>query len=104
MRVGKEFELASPSDQGYDGGVLHLDGAQVTVATAPMLDSILTCPQCGHAKRERMPTDACQFFYECEQCKTVLRPKAGDCCVFCSYGSVKCPPVQTQRGCSSCDV
>lgn len=49
-----------------------------------------------------MPTDACQFFYECEHCKAVLRPKAGGCCVFCSYGSVKCPPVQMQQGCSSC--
>jgi hypothetical protein len=40
-----------------------------------------------------MPTDACQFFYECSNCKTLLRPKPGDCCVFCSYGSVKCPPL-----------
>lgn len=67
--------------------------SQVMTAT-PQLDSVLTCPECGHAKRERMPTDACQFFYECERCKTVMRPKAGDCCVFCSYGSVQCPPVQ----------
>jgi hypothetical protein len=56
--------------------------------------SELTCPQCGHRKIELMPTDACQFFYECESCKTVLRPLPGDCCVFCSYGSVKCPPKQ----------
>jgi len=41
-----------------------------------------------------MPTDACQFFYECASCKAILRPKAGDCCVFCSYGSVRCPPKQ----------
>ena len=34
----------------------------MTDAIAPVLDSVLTCPQCGHAKRERMPTDACQFF------------------------------------------
>ena len=71
-------------------------------AAAPMLESVLTCPHCGHAKLEAMPIDACQFFYECEQCKVVLRPLAGDCCVFCSYGSVKCPPVQMQLGCSSC--
>ncbi|HEX6017293.1 MAG TPA: GDCCVxC domain-containing (seleno)protein [Burkholderiaceae bacterium] len=70
-------------------------------ATAIQLESVLTCPQCGYAKRERMPTDACQFFYECQSCRTVLRPKPGDCCVFCSYGSVKCPPVQMQR-CGSC--
>lgn len=41
-----------------------------------VLESVLTCPVCGHAKRETMATDACQFFYECECCKSVLRPKA----------------------------
>lgn len=45
-----------------------------------------------------MPTDACQFYYECRNCKTLLRPNPGDCCVFCSFGSVKCPPIQAQRG------
>jgi len=79
---------------------LPLDSSQVTT-TAPQLNSALTCPSCGHIKLEVMPTDACQFFYECERCKTLLRPKVGDCCVFCSYGSVKCPPVQMQRGCCS---
>jgi len=63
------------------------------------LDSLLTCPHCGHAKRESMPTDACLFFYECERCKVVLSAKPGDCCVFCSFGSVPCPPVQAQRPC-----
>ena len=64
-----------------------------------VLSSVLTCPQCGNAKREDMPVDACQFFYECESCKTLLRPKPGDCCVYCSFGSVKCPSVQTARSC-----
>jgi len=41
-----------------------------------------------------MPTDACQFFYNCKSCSAVLRPKPGDCCVFCSYGTVPCPPRQ----------
>ena len=65
------------------------------------LESVLTCPRCGHRKRERMPTDACLFFYECERCKAMLRPDAGDGCVFCSFGSVRCPPVQagTDRCC-----
>jgi hypothetical protein len=26
-----------------------------------------------------------------------LRPKQGDCCVFCSYGTVPCPPVQEAK-------
>ena len=55
----------------------------------PELESVLTCPACGHAKREVMPTDACQFFYECEHCKTVLRPTAGDCCRSSSIPSLK---------------
>lgn len=67
--------------------------------TAVTIDSTLTCPHCGAARRETMPTDACLFFYECPACRAMLRPKAGDCCVFCSYGDVKCPPVQAARGC-----
>ncbi|EJM95691.1 hypothetical protein PMI34_00801 [Pseudomonas sp. GM74] len=67
--------------------------------SAVILESVLTCPHCGFAKREAMPTDACQFFYECGSCKTLLRPAPGDCCVFCSFGTVKCPPIQKQRGC-----
>jgi hypothetical protein len=65
----------------------------------PVTTSVLTCPQCGFAKQETMPTDACQFFYECRACHTVLRPKPGDCCVFCSYGTVACPPIQAAKPC-----
>ena len=64
-----------------------------------ILESALTCPHCGHISVETMPTDACIYFHECAGCKAMLRPKSGDCCVFCSYGSVKCPPVQEARGC-----
>jgi hypothetical protein len=46
-----------------------------------------------------MPTDACQYFYECQGCRTLLRPKPGHCCVFCSYGTVPCPPVQAEKSC-----
>jgi hypothetical protein len=63
-----------------------------------ILQSTLTCPSCGHRKMETMPTDACQYFYECEHCHALLRPKSGDCCVFCSYGDVPCQPIQEERG------
>ncbi|HEY3935311.1 MAG TPA: GDCCVxC domain-containing (seleno)protein [Gemmatimonadales bacterium] len=56
--------------------------------------SQLTCPACGHAQQLEMPADACLFFHECVACHALLRPKPGDCCVFCSYGTVPCPPVQ----------
>ena len=63
------------------------------------LRSLLTCPECGHQRAETMPTDACWFFYDCAGCGALLKPKPGDCCVFCSYGTVACPPVQQQKAC-----
>jgi hypothetical protein len=63
-----------------------------------VLESVLTCPHCGFAQSETMPTDACRFYYECRDCKALLRPKPCDCCVFCSFGSVRCPSIQ-QRDC-----
>jgi len=63
----------------------------------PTLQSTLVCPHCGQSSTETMPTGACQFFYQCPPCGEVLRPKSGDCCVFCSYGDVPCPPVQLER-------
>ena len=62
-----------------------------------ILEATLTCPFYGHRQAEAMPTDACLHFYECAACRKMLKPKAGDCCVFCSYGSAKCPPRQLER-------
>ena len=81
---------------------------QPVVSSTKLLDSetlelysTITCPECGYSKRELMPTDACQFFYECEGCGTLLKPKQGDCCVYCSYGDIKCPPIQEGDSCCS---
>lgn len=63
-----------------------------------IFQSVITCPHCGNSKKETMPHDSCQFFYECESCKTVLKPNAGDCCVYCSFGTIKCPSVQAGTG------
>lgn len=48
-----------------------------------------------------MPTDACQCFYECEQCHAVLRPKPGDCYVCCSYGTGGAVSFASRVFCSS---
>ncbi|MBM3562182.1 MAG: hypothetical protein FJX48_03270 [Alphaproteobacteria bacterium] len=61
------------------------------------LVSTITCPFCGHRATETMPTDACQYFYECKGCGVLLKPKSGDCCVFCSYGDTPCPPIQEAK-------
>jgi pyrroline-5-carboxylate reductase len=46
-----------------------------------------------------MPSDACQFFYECKNCGVVLKPNPGDCCIYCSFGTVPCPPIQENNKC-----
>ncbi len=58
---------------------------------APLI-GLLTCPECGTASPEPMPTDACLHFWSCPACHVMLRPQPGDCCVFCSYGDRCCPP------------
>ena len=60
------------------------------------LQSVITCPSCGYSREETMPTDACQFYWECPGCGELIRPRPGDCCVYCSYGTVACPPVQVE--------
>ena len=59
--------------------------------------SRLTCPHCGHQADEIMPEDHCLYFYDCVGCGRCLKPKTGDCCVFCSYGTLPCPPIQMAR-------
>ncbi len=59
--------------------------------------TVITCPNCGFKKNEIMPLDACVYYYECEKCKVLLKPLPGDCCVYCSFGTVKCPPVQASQ-------
>ena len=82
-----------------DGQINVRNQIREKVNSEAILQSLLTCPHCGHTKQETMPTDACQWFYECEGCHALLKPKPGDCCVFCSYGSHPCPPIQLERGC-----
>lgn len=67
--------------------------------TEPVLESTLTCPHCGHQETLTMPVNACQWFHECSGCHELLKPAPGDCCVFCSWGTVPCPPVQQGDNC-----
>ncbi|TFG66997.1 MAG: hypothetical protein E4H28_00055 [Gemmatimonadales bacterium] len=70
----------------------------------PTLESTVTCPACGHQSVETMPVDACVHTYRCKACGQSLRPQAGDCCVFCSYGDVPCPPIQATNRCEGEDL
>lgn len=68
-------------------------------AMTVILRSVVTCPHCGGRTEETMPIDACRYFYECQHCAVIVKPRSGDCCIFCSYGSVPCPPQQEEKKC-----
>ena len=59
-----------------------------------ILESVITCPACGVQRVEEMPERSCVIAYRCTACGETLRPAEGDCCVYCTYGSVPCPPLQ----------
>ncbi|MFO7799695.1 GDCCVxC domain-containing (seleno)protein [Rhodohalobacter sp.] len=61
--------------------------------------STLICPNCEQKSLETMPENACQYFWMCSKCSKIIQPKKGDCCVFCSYGTVPCPPIQESKSC-----
>lgn len=58
------------------------------------LTARLRCPVCRAETDEVMPVNACVHIHDCVECGTRIRPRPGDCCVFCSYGDTTCPPRQ----------
>ena len=64
-------------------------------ATNVQLENNLKCPHCSHTEHIIMPLDYCQFFYECKSCHEIIKAEGEHCCVFCSYGDVPCPSVQS---------
>lgn len=95
------FGLLAATYWNYKRNKMHssCDNCTTYSGKTVELNSTITCPSCGHKKAEIMPTDACVYFYECENCKARLKPLQGDCCVYCSYGTVKCPPIQAGQQC-----
>jgi hypothetical protein len=63
------------------------------------LNVTVTCPHCGYRAVEVMPLDRCVFVYECRGCQALIKPKPNECCVYCSYGDVRCPFVQDGTEC-----
>jgi hypothetical protein len=76
----------------------------VSRAEAMQTETIVTCPHCGAQTNEIMPVNACVVVYDCEGCGATLKPRSGDCCVFCSYGTVPCPPIQAGASCCTGDT
>ena len=58
--------------------------------------SVLTCPACGCSKLESMSQRTVTLSYICTECETVIEPQSWECCVYCSYGSVRCVEAQSR--------
>jgi hypothetical protein len=81
--------IQSPKTPVKCSSFVRNEGAQMV-----KLNATIACPYCRFSTTETMPTIECQFLYECRNCHAVLRPKPGDCCVYCSYGDTPCPSAQ----------
>lgn len=64
-----------------------------------ILESTIECPECDTKQTLTMPEDYCLWFYDCTSCGATMKPLEGDCCVFCSYADVPCPPIQLDKSC-----
>ena len=76
-----DVEIQAVVDEEETGALPHEHAVTATI----------TCPVCGHASMELMPTTFCLYFYTCKSCRTVLKPKHADGCVFSLYGDRPCP-------------
>ncbi len=54
----------------------------------------LTCPDCGSKQKSEMLEAAYSYAYQCNSCSEIVEKKEDSCCVYCSYGDVKCPDQQ----------
>lgn len=70
---------------------------EIELTETPSKSSEITCPKCGHTEIEKLPTEVCLIKYNCKNCDAELTPKEGDCCVYCTYGTHKCPSMQVQE-------
>jgi hypothetical protein len=60
-------------------------------------DCVVTCPVCKTQVQETMVPETLKLIYHCPVCLTWLSPKKGDHCIYESYGSVNCPPIQVKK-------
>ena len=56
-------------------------------------------PASANFAHETMPVHTCQYFYECEACKTLLKPSAGQLLRLLLLRIGECPLAQAQRLC-----
>ena len=62
-----------------------------------VLESTIKCPFCQFEEKIRIPEDKCIRTIICNNCKSVITSKEGDCCVLCSYADFPCLAIQQKK-------
>ena len=81
--------IVLPSYILQDLGIYRLSAMTITI-----LQTIMKCPNCRTTETVTMDPKIPGDFFTCKECEKTHEPRLGDCCVYCSYGSVNCPAVQ----------
>jgi hypothetical protein len=55
------------------------------------------CPHCGVERTAIMPSMGRKMALSCPSCNKIIFKKEDSCCVFCSYGIIKCPVEQEKE-------
>ncbi|WP_071608672.1 GDCCVxC domain-containing (seleno)protein [Polynucleobacter wuianus] len=53
-------------------------------------ESTITCPHCQASELLATHTGLTHHFFRCSSCSAILKPKSGDCCILCSFGTQDC--------------
>jgi hypothetical protein len=62
-----------------------------------MLVILIKCPHSGKEHKAPMPSSGRKMAMSCPHCNKIMFKKQDSCCVFCSYGIIKCP-VEQEKG------
>lgn len=65
-----------------------------SLVTEVLSKNQLTCPECASQQSAEMLDTGHSYAYQCDNCLEIIEKKEDSCCVYCSYGEVKCPTQQ----------
>lgn len=57
-------------------------------------ESTLVCPRCNHGERMMMAENSSLVVHVCQSCGLEMHRLPGNCCLFCTWGTVPCPTAQ----------
>ena len=59
-----------------------------------ILETVMTCPSCHAKEKQTMWPHFIESVFVCNKCNKPHLQIPDRCCIYCSYGSIECPPIQ----------